>query len=60
MLRKCGWDGGCGGIGDVPRLAGAAVQLMAMSASGEDVTVHDVEEKLEAAGVLAFAWGRRR
>ena len=32
---------------------------MAMSASGEDVTVHDVIE-LEAAGSCRSTWGRRR
>jgi HD-GYP domain-containing protein (c-di-GMP phosphodiesterase class II) len=58
VLRKCG-------VGTV-RLAGQAgqrewlvllSQLMALSQSGEDVTVHDVSEKLEAAGVTQFELG---
>jgi HD-GYP domain-containing protein (c-di-GMP phosphodiesterase class II) len=58
VLRKCGV--GTVGVADAVTSRDWLVllsQLMALSASGEDVTVHDVEEKLEAAGVLAFALG---
>ena len=58
VLRKCG-------VGTVGVAASVTArdwlvllsQLMTLSASGDDITVHDVEEKLEAAGVLAFALG---
>ena len=58
VLRKCG-------VGTVGVAASATArdwlvllsQLMTLSASGEDITVHDVEEKLHVAGVLAFALG---
>jgi HD-GYP domain-containing protein (c-di-GMP phosphodiesterase class II) len=58
VLRKCG-------VGTIGVAMSATSrdwlvllsQLMSMSASGDDVTVHDVEEKLQAAGVLAFALG---
>jgi HD-GYP domain-containing protein (c-di-GMP phosphodiesterase class II) len=57
VLRKCG-------VGTVGVAASVTSrdwlvllsQLMSLSA-GDDVTVHDVEEKLEAAGVLSFALG---
>lgn len=58
VLRKCG-------VGTVGVSASVTArdwlvllsQLMSLSASGDDVTVHDVMEKLEAAGVLAFELG---
>lgn len=58
VLRKCG-------VGTVAVSVSATArdwlvllsQLMSLSASGEDVTVHDVVEKLEAAGVLSFSLG---
>ncbi len=58
VLRKCG-------VGTV-RLSSAAgprdwlvllSQLMTLSASGEEVTVHDVAERLDAAGITAFELG---
>ena len=57
VLRKCG-------VGTVGVAASVTSrdwlvllsQLMALSTE-DDVTVHDVEEKLEAAGVLSFALG---
>jgi HD-GYP domain-containing protein (c-di-GMP phosphodiesterase class II) len=58
VLRKCG-------VGTVRMTTPAAQrewlvllsQLMALSQSGEDVTVHDVTEKLESAGVNQFELG---
>jgi HD-GYP domain-containing protein (c-di-GMP phosphodiesterase class II) len=58
VLRKCG-------VGTVAVSVSATArdwlvllsQLMSLSASGEEVTVHDVVEKLEAAGVLSFSLG---
>src|SRR5688500_1409827 len=58
VLRKCG-------VGTVGVAASVTSRdwlvllshLMTLSASGDDITVHDVEETLEAAGVLSFALG---
>lgn len=58
VLRKCGV-----GTLSVTNEAGARdwlvllSQLMQLSASGEDVTHHDVDERLEAAGIHAFTLG---
>jgi len=57
VFRKCG-------VGTIGVAASATArdwlvllsQLMALAAT-DDVTVHDVEEKLDAAGVLSFALG---
>ncbi len=59
VLRKCG-------VGTVDIAEGATArdwlvllsQLLALSQSGEDVTVHDVAEKLDAAGVTTFTLGQ--
>lgn len=58
VLRKCGV-----GTVDIDAAAGARdwlvllSQLLALSQSGEEVTVHDVTEKLDAAGITAFTLG---
>ena len=58
VLRKCG----VGTISVTPEATARdwlvlLSQLLSLSASGEDVTVHDVVEKLEAAGVATFTLG---
>jgi HD-GYP domain-containing protein (c-di-GMP phosphodiesterase class II) len=58
VLRKCG----VGTISVTPEATARdwlvlLSQLLSLSASGEDVIVHDVVEKLEAAGVTTFTLG---